>query len=117
MELQKRLAALRLTFGPEPNSTKDDLLQALKTVEDECTRWRAPTPSFSLRLRRIADNAIAESVQTFLFILFLAGLRWLADYLFGQSKFFDFFPVRYFFDAGDIAVLGRFIWNNLKGGK
>jgi hypothetical protein len=45
----------------------------------------------------------------------LAGARWLVEHLFGQSKFFDYVPVRYLFDVGDITVIGRFIWNTLKG--
>jgi hypothetical protein len=74
-----------------------------------------PHSSFKRRLKRIANNAIAEGVNTLFFILLLAGARWLVEHLFGGSLFFDYVPVRYLFDLGDIAVIGRFIWNTLRG--
>ncbi len=73
-------------------------------------------PSSLLRnLQRIAAGAVAGAVNTLFFILLLAGGRWLVEHLFGESKFFDTVPVRYSFDVGDIAVIGRFIWNTIKG--
>lgn len=65
------------------------------------------------RLKRIWNNAVAEGLNTFLFLLLLYGARKLVEWLFGQTKFFDYIPVRYIFDAGDIAVIARFIWNTL----
>jgi len=77
---------------------------------------KSSVPSaFRRRLKKIFDNAIAEGVNTFFFILLLAAARWLVEHLFTESKFFDYIPVRYLFDVGDIAVIGRFIWNTLKG--
>jgi hypothetical protein len=32
----------------------------------------------------------------------------MVEHLFGESRFFDHIPVRYLFDVGDIAVIGRF---------
>jgi hypothetical protein len=66
---------------------------------------------------RILNNAIAEGVNTLLFILVLAAARWLVEVFFGKSDFFEgrpfSFPIRYLFDVGDIAIIGRFIWNTL----
>jgi hypothetical protein len=67
------------------------------------------------RLRRICTNAVAEAFNTLLFMLLLAGAGWLVEHLFGERKLFDYVPVRYLFDVGDVAVIGRFIWNTLRG--
>jgi hypothetical protein len=67
-----------------------------------------------LRLKRIWNNAVAEGLNTFLFLILLYGARKLVEWLFGEAKFFDYIPVRYLFDIGDIAVIGRFIWNTLR---
>ena len=75
---------------------------------------RPPSP-FWRRVTKIAYNAIAEGVNTLFLILLLAGARWLVEHLFGESKFFDSVPIRYLFDVGDIAIIGRFVWNTLKG--
>jgi hypothetical protein len=72
---------------------------------------------FERRFKKILYNALAEGANTLFFILLLAGARWLVEHLFGQGKLFDYVPVRYLFDIGDIAVIGRFIWNTLKGGE
>jgi hypothetical protein len=79
-----------------------------KMLKELSLRLRPHNRSFAFRrrLRKIADNAIAEGVNTVFFILLLAGARWLVEHLFGESKFFDHVPVRYLFDVGDIAVIG-----------
>lgn len=66
------------------------------------------------RLRRIWNNAIAEGLNALLFLLLLYGGRKLVELLFGEAKFFDYVPLRYVFDLGDLAVIGRFIWNSLR---
>jgi|GEM_PF-6274787 len=123
--LEERLLRLSQTLQrrgiPIPDS---DASESLWDYERRLHRLLEPIPKqaptssspFRERLRKIAKNAVAEGVNTFFFIGLLAGGRFLVEHLFNPgSMFFDRFPVHWLFDVGDIAIIGRFIWNTLKG--
>jgi hypothetical protein len=99
------------------STTAKDLSTVLRAMQAHITEnapesiSNEPEALLKPRLHHIWNNAVAEALNTFLFLLILYGARKFVEWLFGQSKFFDHVPVRQIFDAGDIAVICRFVWN------
>ena len=60
-------------------------------------------------------DMLPEALGSFLAIVIVAGGRKLVEWWIGPgAKFFDFIPVSWIFDAGDVALLARFVWRAIK---
>jgi hypothetical protein len=63
------------------------------------------------RLYDVLLEMVPEGFATVLVILIIAGTRKLLSLLIGpDAKFFEFIPVGWVFDAGDVALVGRLVW-------
>ena len=77
-----------------------------------------PTPPpkpFKERLSELVGELTLEAIGSAFVIAIIAGGRFLVQYWMGHdAKFFDFIPVGWVFDAGDLALILRFLWRAIK---
>lgn len=80
----------------------------------------APAPPttqkpFKVRLQELLGEMAIEAVTTFALIAIIAGGRHFVEWSIGsQGKFFDYIPVAWVFDVGDILLIARLLWRALK---
>jgi hypothetical protein len=73
---------------------------------------RTRPPNLKKRLSRLCGNLIVEIVATTIVVGLVALAGGLVNWLLGDRKFFDWIPVRWVFDAGDLAIAVKFVSHN-----
>ncbi len=71
-------------------------------------------PGIGAGMYEVLRELIPEAFALFLLLLIVGGAEKLLRWLIGDYKFFDYLPVRWVFDIGDLTVILLFIWRNVR---
>lgn len=70
---------------------------------------------FKTRLLELVAELTLEAVGSAFVIAIIAGGGKLVELWIGHdAKFFDVLPIKWVFDAGDLALILRFVWRAVK---